>query len=277
MSDNSKFKPALQIIRAFIYSACISFIFFLLLNIELINDSNLFGEVAFLGFLIALLEAYFTSRYLNLGRKQHFKYHFSEHLLNHLYYPFLTFFALAFYFLLQTNFTLSYVLIALSFLMYWAYFYYLPLHIHFDHFDVNKNHKIHPRTDFTLHLFKFFSYFVANLTLFTYYFYSKISFDIVVYINFSLNFIFLLFHIFRKNMFNGLNIFMAFLFAVITSFFTLTFKSSYINLSASVATLFFYLTSAIYYHKVDGTFNYKVLIEYGSIATIVSILLFSIR
>ena len=92
MSEKFSFKPSLQLIRAFVYSACISFVFFLLLNIELINDSNLFGEVAFIGFFIALLEAYFTSKYLNTGRKEHLKYHFyhglrafSSLLLSHLF------------------------------------------------------------------------------------------------------------------------------------------------------------------------------------------------
>lgn len=276
MSDIFKSKSYLLIIRGFIYSTCISFVFFLLVNIELINNSSLFGEVAFLGLLLALLEAYFIYKYLNV-RKKYFKYKFSQHLINHLFYPFLTFFCLVFYFLIQKNFMLSYTLIVASFIMYWAYFYYLPLHIYFDHIEVNKIHKYHPRTEFTMYLFKFFSYFAANLTVFTYYFYSKIPFYIVIYLNLFLNFIFLLLYLLRKNKLYLLNTIMAFLFAVITSVFTLSFKSSTINLSALTSTLFFYLSSALFYHKVEGTFNHKIFVEYSSIAIIISILLFSIR
>lgn len=277
MNDNVTFKPSFQLLRSFVYAGCITFIFFLLLNIQIISDSSLFGTVAFFGFCIAIFEAYFTAKYLRGSRKKGFHYHFTDHLLNHLYYPFLTFFALAFYFLVQANLALSYTLIGLSFFMFWAYFYYLPLHVHYDHIDSENAHRFFPKVDFVLHLFKFFSYFVINLALFTYYFYSKVPFLFVLYTNFAINFLYLLLHIFRKKEGGVINILMAFSFAVITTFFTLTFNSAYINLSASVATLFFYLTSAIYYHKVDGTFNYRVLVEYGSIALIVSILLFSIR
>jgi hypothetical protein len=243
-----------------------------------IDSLALFGPIAILGCLIVLIEAFFTHRYLATRReeKEHVKYSLSEHILNHLFYPFITFFALCFYFLIQTNTSLSYLIIGLSFFMYGLYLYYLPIHLHYDHSDYHLAKTNAVKVEFILYLFKFLSYFIVNLAIFIYYFLGEVDFNVIIVLNFLTNFLYLFFHIFRRKDFKFINILMALIFAGFTTLFTVSFKASYINLSASIATLFFYITSSVFYHKIDGTFNYKVMAEYGSIALIASILLFSI-
>lgn len=273
-------KPSLQLIRSIVYSGALTFILIVLINSQYLIDQNLYGAIAFFGVLLGGLEAYFTSKYLTLHFKKNSKskiHRLSHHFINHLFYPIIGFFALCLFLLVQSNLALSYTLIFINFLLITSYLYYLPYHLIYDHPSKKVSIDFEVKIDFILYIYKFFSFFIVNLALFTFYSQSRISLIYLSLMLFSIAFLYLFFHLFRKRTYSSLNLFMCFLFVVIYTFFAVTVKTNLVNVNAMISTLFFYLTSAIFYHKVDGNFNYKVLIEYSAIGLIVSIIIFSIR
>jgi hypothetical protein len=160
--------------------------------------------------------------------------------------------------------------------MFYFHFYYLPKHIHYDHIDHPESKNVSAKVDFVMYLFKFLSYFVVNLSLFQALAQSKIDVNVIFTVNFALIWLYFFFHINRNDKVSPINVFMAGLFACISSLVIINSRTSVTNFSAAVATLIFYLSSGIYYHKVDGTLDYKVLIEYSSIAAILSVFLFAV-
>lgn len=271
-------KPLYQLLRSAVYTGILLVVFIFLANLDFIKNTYAYEFIALIGFSILIIEAYFTSKYLRLNRDKSFNiYHFSEHLINHLFYPSISVFSLIFYLLIEKNISFSYVLITISSIIFFVYFYYLPFHIHYDHIGHPAGHMLSPRINFIFHIFKFFTYFISILTLYTFYFKSLVSIEFVLGCVFLINFIFLFFHIFRKDKLEKINVFMTILFAFITTLFISFTPFARANLSTAITVLYFYLASSVFYHKVDGTFSYKILIEYSSIAIIISILLFTLE
>lgn len=273
-------KPILQLIRALTYSISLTFILIVLINANYLRQENLYGIIAFFGVILGALEAYFTSKYLRINFKQKNKnkdYELTHHLVNHSFYPVLAYFSLCLFLLVETNLLLSYILIGLNFLMTCLYFYFLPYHILFDHKDHSHSKYSAIKIDFITFLFKFFSFYVSVLALFTFYAQSRISLTYTILSTFILSFLYLFFHLFRKKNYNTINIFICFLFSVIFTFFSTTLITNNANINSLISTLFFYLCAAVFYHKVDGTFNYKILLEYSALGMIVAVIIFSIR
>lgn len=273
-------RPLFQLIRSIVYSTILTIILLILFNAQLLIEQNIYGVIGFLGLTISALEIFFTSKYLNIHlqhQNKNKRYLVTHHVLNHSFYPLVTYFALCLFLLIENSPVLAYSLIGINAVLMGLYLYFLPYHIIFDHKDHPASKYSSIKTDFILFVFKFFSFYIANLALFTFYGQYRISFTYLTLSVLSLSFLYLFFHLFRKSNYTKAHTFMALLFAVIYSFFSLSLVTYYPNVNAMIATLFFYLTAAIFYHKADGTFSYKILLEYSSLALIVSVIIFSIR
>lgn len=279
MNKNIKqIQPFYHFLRTFVYTSIITFILMVLAVVDFVRNKAYYEIMAWIIMIILLTEAYFTVKYLKNANYDRIRYYnFSEHLITHFFYPSISFFALIFYLILQNNLLFSFIIITISSIIYFLYFYYLPFYIYYDNIDYLQHKKIFSRIDFVFYIFKFFAYFVVNLSLFTYSFHSFISQQFVILVNFFTNFLFLFFHIFRKNLLTRLNLFMAIIFSFFISLFVAITPFSRINILTSATLLYFYLASSLFYHKVDGTFNFKSLIEYSSIALIVSIFIFTLQ
>ncbi|MFQ3676214.1 MAG: hypothetical protein SNJ64_06725, partial [Endomicrobiia bacterium] len=214
-------RPLYQLLRSFIYTSIIACILVILTIIDFIQSTASYEMLAFAILVVLLIEGYFTVKYLKSNDDSAINYHLSDHLINHFFYPSLSLFGLIFYLILENNKLFSFIIIFISSILFFLYFYYLPFHIYYDHIDHPKHKKIFPRIDFVLYIFKFFTYFVTNLTIFTYYFNSLVSQQFVIITNFFVNFVFLFFHIFRKDLLSKMNIFMAIVFAFFVSLFVL--------------------------------------------------------
>jgi hypothetical protein len=267
------------IARSISYAASLAAIFFFLLYCREQNLRSTFLLVAEIGLFLVVLEAFFTVHYVNAhpDKPRHLKEHtFLHHAINHLLYPFIFYIGFVVFIAFEENPLLSSMLGFLSFFMYAAYFYYLPLHIRYDHIDHPQSSHVSAINDFVMYLFKFFSFFVVNLALFQGLAQSRFSTNFIFIVNFALMALYFGFHLNRRDNLSPLNVVMALLFSGITALVILYAKTSVVNFSAAIATLLFYLSSGVFYHKVDGTLNYKILIEYASIAVIASVFLFSI-
>jgi hypothetical protein len=272
--------PKVHLIRSSVYGVCITFVYLLLVNIEFILTKRIFGSIAFFGLILIGFEIYFTNKYINeylTLKNKYQKYSIVHHLLNHIFYPIITFFSLTLFLLVQNNLFLSYSLILLNLILSIPYFYFLPYHIIYGHKADARSKYSDIKIDFLNYIYKFFSFYIILTSLFTYFAQSRITIAFLTLSIFIISFIYLFFHIYRKNKYSHLNLFLAFLFSIIFTFFSITLIGNNSNLNSLTSILFFYLTSAIFYHKVDGTFNYRVLIEYSSLSLIASILLFSVR
>ncbi len=273
--------PSLQIIRAIVYSLSLNFVLLILVNTNYLLQENLYGSIAFFGVLLVGLEAFFTSRYLNLHiqtQNKHKNYELTHHLLNHSFYPVIAYLAICLFLLVENNISLSYGIIIINLFMTSLYLYFLPYHVLFNHKDHLPTKYSSLKIDLINFIFKFFSFYIVVLTIYTFYSQSRITIYYLVTSLLMLTFLYLFFHIFRKHEYKSfLNIFIALIFTVIYTFFSVTLNTNNPNVNAMISTLFFYLTSAIYYHKVDGNLSYKTLIEYGAIGLMVSIIIFSIR
>ena len=273
-------RPLFQLIRSIVYSSILTGILLILFNSQILIQENVYGIIGFLGLLIAGLEIYFTNKYLNIHLKsqnKEKKYLFSHHLLNHSFYPLITYFALCLYLLIENSPFLAYSLIFINFIISGFYLYFLPYHILFDHKDHSDSKYSSLKIDFINFVFKFFSFYIVNLALFTFYSQYRITFNYLSLSILIISFLYLFFHLFRKVNYSKINVFICFLFSIIYSFFSLSLITYNPNVNALISTLFFYLAAAIFYHKVDGTFTYKVLLEYSSLGLIVSVIIFSIR
>jgi hypothetical protein len=231
-----------------------------------------------IGLFLVVLESFFTIQYVNANsdKPKHISnYTFKHHAFNHLLYPFVYYVGFVAFIAFEENTLLSMILGFIGFLLYFAHFYYLPRHIRYDHIDHSHSKNISAKVDFTMYLFKFVSFFIVNLALFQGHAQSRLSMNVIFIVNLVLMSIYFYFHINRIDKVTFINLFMAVTFSLCASLAIVYAKTSIVNFSAAIATLLFYLTSGIYYHKIDGTLDYKVLIEYSSIAILVSVFLFS--
>ncbi len=266
------------LIRSLVYSLSLGLVLYLLLNIDNSIDFSLYFLVCFFGVMLAMMEAIFTIDLLNNHiKKKHHEHDLTSHSINHLFYPIFAFLGTAFFTSFHTNIWLNDLIVIITIVLFFLYFYLLPQHLHVGHIDHPVSSKLSIKIDFLLYFYKFYSYFVINLGLFTAYERSVLNLQTIIAINFFINALYLYFHIQRKNLLTGINFTMVILFALITTIFVELNRTSVANFSASITTITFYLASAIFYHKVDGTLSWKILAEYGAIATIVSVFLFSIQ
>lgn len=266
-------------LRSSSYSSALASVFLLLIFFNREKSPGLLILTSILGLFLVFVEAVFIVKYVRFsGRKRRGveDYNFLHHSFNHVVYPLFFYVGLSVYIFFEENAATSLLITLISFLLFLIHFYYLPQHLLYGHLDSKKPAHVEPIVDLGLALFKLFGYFVVNIALFQLYFQSLINLEILFGVNFFINFLYLFFHLNRKELASGTNLLVAVLFALVTSIFILRLKVNATNFTASIATLVFYLSSSIFYHKADGTLDYKVLIEYSSIALMLSIFLFSI-
>ena len=270
-----------EVLRALTYSASIATILFTLIICRHENLPNLFKLFSGFGLVLIMLESIFTIYDIDSSLYKHFHKSLNktkslfDHSINHLFYPIVFYLGLVIFFRYTSDLLIPIILSFLSFFLYFSYFVNLRKHLHSDHTDTSFSKRSSYKIDIIFNFFKLFSYFILTLGIFQLFNLQKVDINQVFFLLFGINFAYLYFHINRKHETTFLNVLMAILFSIITSIFVIQAKTSIVNFTAGIATIIFYLSSGIYYHKVDGTLNYKVLIEYGSIATILSIFLFS--
>lgn len=265
--------------RSLSYAASIAVVFFLLVYCKEQNLRSTFIFVTEIGMLVVIFESLFTIRYVNTRpeKPRHLSsYTFRHHAINHLLYPFIFYVGYVAYVYFEENSLLAIILGFIGFILYFFYYFLLPKHIQDGHIDKPRSRQVSATIDFVMYLYKFVSFFIINLALFQGYAQSRISLNVIFIINLFVMLLFYFFHLNRLDKLSKLNIFIAFLFSTITSLAIIYAKTSVINFSSAIATLLFYLSSGIYYHKMDGTLDHRVLIEYSSIAVIASIFLFSL-
>jgi hypothetical protein len=265
-------------LRALTYSSSIAAVVFMLILCREFSLRTSFFLLSVTGLLLVMAESFFTVYYNHVNKSHHRikEYNFLHHAVNHLVYPFAYYLGLVTYLYFEENILLSIALSFLAFLIYLINYYYLPRHIYLGHVDHPESAKVSARVDFVMYSLKFFSFFAVNLALFQANAQSVIPLNVIFLINFALIWLYLFFHINRKDDLSVLNILMAAVFGAITSLFIIYARTSVVNFSAAVATLIFYLASGIYYHKVDGTLDNRIVIEYASIAALVSVFIFSV-
>lgn len=253
-------------------------VLYLLLNIDNSTDYSLYFLVCFLGILLCGVEATFTIDSLNKHVEKKHKHHdFTSHSINHLFYPIFAFIGTAFFTSFHVNVWLNDAIVIGTIILYLFYFYLLPNHLHLGHVDSPVSTKASLKIDILLYFYKFYSYFVIILGLFTAYERFVLNIQTVYAVIFLVNSLYLYFHIQRKNLLTGINILMTILFSLIATVFVGLSQTSVATFSAAMATIIFYLASAVYYHKVDGTLGWKILAEYGAIAAVISVFLFSVK
>ncbi len=267
----NKIVPYILFVRSVIYTFVIIIIFFILYKIEYTIHESSYKLISAFLLLIFLIEGYFTYKYTVNHISSRKKHIFSDLLINHLCYPTFTLFSLIFYLIINRDFVHYIAIITMIFFLLSFYFYYLPFEFVYLYDKVQNYKKFYLKSETVMYIFKFFSYFVIHLTLWSYYFYNLINKYSLVMISLSLNFIYLLFYLYKKNLVSNLNIFMAFLFAVIIGFFVFLMPFFGQNINAVLSVVYFYLGSSIFHHKLEGNFSYKVLLEYIAVATIISV------
>jgi hypothetical protein len=260
--------------RPLVYALSIFFVFFFLIIQQYHYSKEIYFLLGFLGGVLIFEESFFTVYYANKYTEKSLSYFL--HGFNHTIYPQFFYVGLILYSYIQKDYFIGFGLALLSFFIYLLYFYFLPKHIHYDHSDVPVSKASTARVDFLIYIFKFLSYFTFHLALFGLLQQGYISDWHFLIANLLVTFVYLSAHLSRKYEVSYTNLFFALLFSIITSIFIFRTKIPTANYSASISTLIFYLTSGIFYHKVDGTFNYKVLFEYASIALILSVFLFAV-
>lgn len=263
-----------SVLRALLYSASIFFIFYVLSIQKFYFSRELYLFFAFLGAVLLLEESFFTVYYTSLFTKKLTNY--LNHAINHLVYPQVFYIGYVLYANLHESYFMSFSLAVLSGIAYFFYFYLLPAHLHDNHIDSDQHDRTSARVDFVHYIFKFLSYFVFNLALFELFKQSFIDLKGVFVVNTLINSVYLIAHLNRKYEVSRINTMIAIAFSIITALFVINLRVPSVDYSASIATLVFYLASGIFYHKLDGTFSYKILIEYCSIALILSIFLFHV-
>jgi hypothetical protein len=227
------------------------------------------------GLFMLILETIFTVDFVkSKGVKNH---HIFKHSINHLIYPAILFIGVSVLFSVNDALydVTSMIIIVLVSVLYFLHFYLLPVHLIQN--ETKKIEKTEYLLDFVFYLIKFISYFILNFSLFLAAYNNNIDKNYVVAINFFINFLYLYVHLKRNELDENLNVFMAVIFALITTIFTYFTFSKDPAFTSTSTLIFYYISSSIFYHKVAGTLNTKVIIEYSSIAIIASVLLFSIK
>lgn len=267
------------IIRALAYSFTLVWLMAGLIILELGGHTNVFILFMFVGLIVIFLEIFFTVNYANslfTGKKAISHQRLIEHGLNHITYVCLTFIGLSVLIYYQQNLLISTALVVATTVGYFFNYLLLPFHVvHKRNKIINKVFEEHS-IEFLMYIFKFYSYFIVNLATFLLYKQSEITVNTVFIINLIINFIYLYFHLNRKRLVSRENLFYALIFALVTSIFLINMLSGVFTVSASIATVLFYLSSSIFYHKIDGTLSHKVIIEYGSLAAIMSLFLVTV-
>ncbi len=266
------------LVRALFYSALISTVIFFIVYFQSEGLRSIFYFVALAGLVIILVDSLFTVLYLNRKKTEisdRSVYRFSHHGINHLFYPLVYYVGLVYFIAFQENMLLCMSLAFLSFVLYFFYFYSLPTHVLNDHVDEASAKPHSVRVEYILEIFKYLSYFALHLGLFETLAQSRITINSVFVVSCFITFVYLYLHISRRGETSRVNTFITVLFALVTGLFIVRSSTGIADYSAAIATVIFYLTSGIYSHKADGTFNYRVLIEYLSIALILSVFLFA--
>jgi hypothetical protein len=242
------------------------------------SNTSVYKLLVAVGVVVIFIESFFIINHINSVEEFRTSLHklkVTSHSINHMLYPLAYFLGLSGYIYVEENTVLSIILSCVTCIVFIFHYLYLPRHLSSGHIDEAISHKVSAKVDFVLYIFKFFSYFIIHLGLFQAHIQLRISLDVIFLINFLVNFCFLYAHIYRKKNVSVLNVFMVVLFSLVTSLFVLYSRLPTVNYSASVATLIFYLSSGVFYHKLDGSLNYKVVLEYGSLAVILSVFLFA--
>jgi hypothetical protein len=283
---HSSRRKSVELLRAISYASLISAILFFLIFLQNNNLLSTFQLFAILGLGVLVMESVFslfhTDSVVYKKNYLYLKNSLLHHTINHLFYPVIFYLGLTVYILYSSksvlnvqDLTVKTLLIFVSFCLYAAHFYFLRKHIHTDHVDSLDFDKSSFKVDIIYDCFKFFSYFIVNLSFFQLYSISKISLDVLFFGNLALNFSYLLFHLNRKYETNFINVFTALLFSIIASIFVIKAYNASVVYSATFTTIIFYLMSGVFYHKIEGALSYRILLEYVSISIILSLLLFS--
>lgn len=265
--------------RSILYSTGVLWVVIALIFFQLSNAPWIYYTFGLFGFFVIFLELFFTVRYSNspFHNQSHISLkRFLHQGVNHITYVMFTYLGLVGYVYFQDSIEVTIVYTAVVFLGMVFNFYILPFYI------VNRKENTitkiftHERVKLLMFVYKLFSYHMMNLFFFEMYSRSVIDSNVLFLLNFSLNFLYLFFFLYRNQQNYGINLFYAFLFSVITTLFILAVETPLFTLNASIATIFFYLASSFFYHKIDGTLTNDVLVEYGLLGTIMLVLLFSI-
>lgn len=287
-----------QKIKLFLRSLLYSFI--IICSIYLVSLSKtikwLPPEVfIFLVFVIILLELFFSivliyKENLNNSNNKFSIIEASEKFLIHNAYTFITTLSLILY-CAYFNDILIYVLLATFGVVHSIYLYYLKFHVLYSILDLNadkkikiqdakfnnivdllKSHKerIYHKFDFILFVLKFFSYSVSNLVLLSYFSSKILSFELYLFLNFTINIIFYFLHLVRRNFIDSSHLTVIFVLSLIITFFNFItpFVSIKVNLGYSI--LYFYLSFAIYFHHENRTFTSKIFAEYLILSTLIA-------
>lgn len=267
------------LLRAVLYASSIGWTLVTLILLQVNNISAVYWAFALFGFLIIFLELFFTVEYANSpfnGATHISKKRFLRQGMNHITYVIFTYVGLVFYIYYQHSILVTSFLVFLVYLGLIANFFLLPFYV------VNRKENsvtrvfTHDKIQALMFVYKIFSYYIVNLGFFQMYSLYVIGDGLLFIWNFFLNFLYLYFFLNRRNIVTSLNLSYTFIFAIITSVLIFASNTDFYNLNASIATIYFYLASMFFYHKIDGSLSKELLIEYTSIAVILTIFIFSV-
>ncbi|BDQ04883.1 MAG: hypothetical protein KatS3mg084_0401 [Candidatus Dojkabacteria bacterium] len=266
-----KISPTALLLRSIVYTLVIVIILSVLANIDYTLYELYYQVISGFFVIVFIFEGYFTYKYISNHVASFYKHILSDLLINHLCYPMFTLFSLIFYWIINRDPFVSVVMIISTSILHLLYFYYLPLEFTYVYDRQKKYKKFYIRSETVMHIFKLFSYFTVNLTLLSYKSNNLITTEVLFFVCALISFIYLLFYLYKKGLVTSLNMFIAMLFAIFVSFFGMVIPFFGVNNNAVLNVVYFYLASAVFYHKLEGTFSYKILLEYIAIVVILSI------
>lgn len=262
--------------RAFFYSAIIVLGLMFLMNIELFNTSFYIASAIVL-YLIILFEMYyiwFVSRekLKQLDLPLITEYSKSKEFLNHILLPSLLYFALAGFIYYNNQTAIRVPLIIISFIAFSSLFVNLKA-FYLDKADLEKN------TYFVYDLIELMIFFMlTNLSL-HYISIRNLPNELITLSTFVISFGMLLLNLFQLDRIHLIEIGIAFGLSFIPAFSALFLGvfNSYSILAISAYTfLSYYFSFGFLVHKVDGTLNKEVVLEYISIFLLALAFLFGI-
>ncbi len=269
----------MQFIRALAYASTTGVVMLSLVLLRYNSQSGIYIALAFFGVLSIVTESVFTSKRaytmnthtIPVSRAEHY----FSHAVNHIIYPVFFFLSYAYYVYFSENVFVSTAIGVLGVGLYIIFYFLLPRHLHEGHIDSPNTAHSEAKVDILMFVFKLISYCMVHIALFLAWEQSRITENGLFIVSALTTLLYLVLHLNRILRVTGINIFIAILFSVINTLFIVAARVYLDDYSAPIATLFFYLTSGIFYHKLDGTLTYKVMVEYGSLALILSIFIFS--
>lgn len=263
-------------IRGLVYTFSIAIILLTLYYTKYDNNILYYDVITMSGIFMLILETLFTVDYLNKKQGKTLHNLFS-HIINHLIYPVVLFIGISIYYAFrsESDTIVSVILYVTALILYFIHFTFLPVHLL--QTETKKIEKTEYLLDFIFYMFKFISYFILCLSLFTAVYFGLIDKYFAISINLAMNFLYLYVHLTKNGLNSLINNLVALLFASITSVFIFMTFTQNPSFTATSSLIFYYIASSIFYHRVAGTLSIRVLIEYSSIALIASVLLFSLK